>query len=203
MQIESWDNSKKVRLNIINHSEDSKYLRVPLGLYPYQINLSSPEGTAIEMTPQGLEELTEPAIGSVRIVTLKTGKTWTKDIDLGHLFHLPDTGSFICNIRRVVFFSDPFLENPEKDWVAFPEVTLKLGGRVLQKDLQEPQSSHSPHPGEAGGPAASTQILDAHHSDLPVADVSLSVSNKWIGLALAAFVLVGLLSAAVTKYNRR
>lgn len=95
MKIEVIPKTTTVRLIVTNLTPEKKYLRTPLGLcQQYRITLTDEKGQPLEMTAKGIEDLTVPANGSVRVAELETGQPRVALVRLEPLFNLPQRGSF-------------------------------------------------------------------------------------------------------------
>jgi hypothetical protein len=119
--------SAVVEFTITNRSQDTRYLLVPLDLTPYRIRLTTKRGLAIAMTPKGRHDLTEPAAGSVRGVSLETGIPWTCKMDLGPLFEFPKDEEVRCEVSRHVRFNHPEIQPGDIEWIPFPPVIIRVG----------------------------------------------------------------------------
>lgn len=122
--------SKTVELTITNRTPEPRFLRVPLDLTLFRINLTDENGKLLKMTHKGVTYLTEPAIGSVMLYVLENGKPRSTSIDLGPLFDFPPDGTIRCEVSRRVHFANPREHPLESEWMKFPPVNILLGTAI-------------------------------------------------------------------------
>jgi len=122
--------STVVEFTITNRSQNTRYVLVPLDLTPYRIRLTTKEGTPVAMTQKGRHDLSEPAAGSVRGISLETGVPWTYKIDLGPLFYFPKGEDVRCEVSRHVRFNHPDIKPGDIEWIPFPPVNIRSGSPV-------------------------------------------------------------------------
>lgn len=128
MEIALNHKSRIIQLSITNHSPEKRFIVTPLDLTLFRIRLSDENGRPLKMTARGVQDLTEPAIGSVRTTELRNGNPVSDSIDLSRLFEFPQKGEVRCEVSRLVHFTEPMKQHPaEKEWVKFPPVTLVIG----------------------------------------------------------------------------
>ena len=146
MGIEVQPKSLTIQLTITNRSAEKRYLVIPLDLTHFRIRLTDEQGRPLKMTVRGVEDLTEPAAGSVTGVELNRDQPWSTSIDLGRLFEFPEKGVIRCEVRRVVNFTEPLKKKPsEKEWMTFPPVNIVI-------DADSPAATDRKNKGNANPP---------------------------------------------------
>ncbi|MDZ4404916.1 hypothetical protein [Prosthecobacter sp.] len=151
-KLEVIPTSKTIRVIITNRANETRYVMFPPDLMPYRIKLTTADGHALAMTPQGQKKLTRPAGGgSMRGISLETGVPWSHSIDLEPLFQFPEQGEVRCEVSRHIFFTHPDIRPADKEWLPFPPVMLPSG-----KPAPEPKSQAGASSPPATQPAATS-----------------------------------------------